>query len=67
MPRSSSLACEVVAVEPEEGEVLFPVAVMVLSTKPRPENSLMLTASATTDGWETVMVSPGTSSVNVEQ
>ena len=54
-----------VAVEPEEGELLFPVAVMVWSTKPTPENSLMLTAFAAAEGWETVIVSPATSAVTM--
>ena len=44
-PNSSSLAWVVVAVEPDEGEALFPAAVLTLSAgvvADTPENSLAL-------------------------
>ena len=43
----------------------MPAAVWVRSTKPMPENSFMLTARTSTEGWVTVMVFPATSGVTM--
>jgi len=60
-PIKSSLGWLVVAVVPDDGDVLLPVALAVLSRVPdvpRPENSSALIARAASEGCVTVMVFP---------
>lgn len=65
---SNSSTCVVEVVDPEEGAVLLPVALLVLSRvelAARPENSAALTARAATEGWVTLMVLPAASAATL--